>query len=56
MPDNPAGTPFEVDEPILNSPYELPQRHWYLRAGEPPVKRDGRRPSIVFLPADQAEP
>ena len=56
MPENPASTPFEVDEPILNSPYELPGRHWYLRQGEPPVKRDGRRPSIVFLPADQAEP
>ncbi len=56
MPENPASTPFEVDEPILNSPYELPGKHWYLRAGEAPVKREGRRPSIVFLPADQDEP
>ena len=56
MPENPASTPFEVDEPILNSPYELPGHHWYLRQGEAPVKREGRRPSIVFLPADQDEP
>jgi type III restriction enzyme len=56
MPENPASTPFEVDEPILNSPYELPGHHWYLRQGEAPVKREGRRPSIVFLPADQKEP
>jgi type III restriction enzyme len=56
MPENPASTPFEVDEPILNSPYEPPGRHWYLRAGEAPVKREGRRPSIVFLPTDQREP
>lgn len=56
MPENPASTPFEVDEPILNSPYELPGHRWYLRQGEAPVKREGRRPSIVFRPADQAEP
>jgi type III restriction enzyme len=56
MPESPASTPFEVDEPILNSPYELPGHHWYLRQGEAPVKRDGRRPSIVFHPTDQDEP
>ena len=56
MPENPASTPFEVDEPILNSPYELPGHHWYLRQGEAPVKWEGRRPSIVFRPADQSEP
>jgi hypothetical protein len=56
MPDSPAITPFEVDEPIRNSPYELPGHHWHLRQGEAPVKREGRRPSIVFLPANQDEP
>ena len=55
MPENSASTPFEIDEPILNSPYESPGHFWYLRQGEAPVKREGRRPSIVFRPADQSE-
>lgn len=54
--ETPAGTPFEVDEPILNSPYEAPSAHWYLRAGESPQKRSGRRPSIVFPPFNLSEP
>ena len=47
----------EVDEPILNTPFEKPIRYWYIQEGEPPVKREGkRRPSIVFPPRDQKEP
>lgn len=47
----------EVDEPILNTPFEEPTRYWYIQEGEPPVKREGkRRPSIVFPPRDQKEP
>ncbi|HKF47859.1 MAG TPA: hypothetical protein VKB38_10925 [Terracidiphilus sp.] len=44
---------FEVAEPILNSPFEEPRRFWYIREGETPEQRDGRRPAIVFPPRDQ---
>src|SRR5690242_15741344 len=47
---------YEVAEPILNSPFEEPGRHWYIRAGEQPDLRDGRRPSVVFPPRDQKAP
>lgn len=47
---------FEVAEPILNSPFEEPQHYWYIREGETPEKRDGRRPSFVFPPRDQTVP
>jgi type III restriction enzyme len=46
---------FQVENPIINSPYEEPQRYWYLRSGHPPELRDGRRPAIVFQPRDQRE-
>ncbi len=47
---------FEVPEPIINSPFEEPARHWYIRQGEPPELREGRRPSLVFQPRDQTSP
>ena len=34
---------FEVDEPILNSPYEEPKQYWDIRAGEAPRKIEGQR-------------
>lgn len=43
---------FEVPEPILNSPYEEPSSYWYLREGDEPQQRPGRRPSIVYPPRD----
>ncbi len=43
----------EVSQPILNSPFREPECFWYLREGETPQKRDGRRPSFVFEPRDQ---
>jgi type III restriction enzyme len=46
----------EVNEPILNSPFEKPTRYWYIKEGEAPVLADGRRPSFVFPPRDQKEP
>lgn len=49
-------TVSEVNEPILNSPFEKPSRYWYIMEGEAPVLADGRRPSIVFPPRDQKEP
>jgi type III restriction enzyme len=49
-------TVSEVNEPILNSPFEKPTRYWYIKEGETPVLADGRRPSFVFPPRDQKEP
>jgi type III restriction enzyme len=43
----------EVSQPILNSPFREPEHFWYLREGETPQKREGRRPSFVFEPRDQ---
>jgi type III restriction enzyme len=34
---------FEVPEPILNGPYQAPRWHWFIQAGIPPEKREGRR-------------
>jgi len=46
----------EVDQPILNTPFEKPTRYWYIREGEQPEKRqNARRPPIIFPPRDQRE-
>jgi len=34
---------FEVSDPILNSPFEAPTRHWILKPLEPAELGDGRR-------------
>lgn len=39
---------FEVDQPILNSPYYEPGQHWYLDEGCPPERRAGRRKAGYF--------
>lgn len=39
---------FEVDEPILNSPYEEPGEYWYLMQGEAPERKAGRRPPMYY--------
>ena len=44
---------YEVSEPILNSPYEEPKLYWYIREGEPPGQREGRRRAVVWPPRDQ---
>lgn len=44
---------FEVPNPILNSPFEEPRTHWFIREGEAPMQREGRRPGIVFRPSEQ---
>lgn len=43
---------FEVAEPILGSAFEEPATHWYLRRGDEPERREGRRPSFVFQPTN----
>jgi len=39
---------FEVDTPILNSPYEEPGEHWWILEGEKAQRRPGRRPAMYF--------
>ncbi len=39
---------FEVAEPILNSPFEEPQAHWWILPGETPERRAGRRFAHYF--------
>jgi type III restriction enzyme len=46
---------YEVETPIVNSPFEEPSRFWYLREDEPPELREGRRPPIVYPPSEQRE-
>lgn len=48
----PGDAANEVAEPILNSPFRRPEAFWYIREGETPEKREGRRPGIVFPPRD----
>jgi type III restriction enzyme len=44
-------TPSFTEEPILNSPYEKPERHWELRNGAPTDEViDQRRPSEYVTP------
>jgi type III restriction enzyme len=39
-----------VDNPILNSPFEEPARHWAYEEGQP-VLKEGRRPAGYYLKA-----
>lgn len=39
---------FEVEQPILNSPFAEPAEHWQLEDGQPPVRAQGRRPAGYF--------
>ncbi len=44
---------YEVPEPILNSPFDEPTRHWFIREGEQPELRAGRCPAIVYPPREE---
>ena len=44
---------YEVPQPILNSPFEEPTAHWYIREGEAAEQRTGRRPALVYPPRDE---
>ncbi len=47
---------FEVGEPILNSPYDAPAEHWFLKFGEPPQRVQGRRKAgYWYRPPDAGE-
>ncbi len=39
---------FEVEQPILCSPFEEPTEHWRLVEGEPPRRASSRRPARYF--------
>lgn len=47
---------YEVPQPILNSPFEEPQEHWYIVEGEPPEQRLGRRPAMYFYRDPKVKP
>lgn len=50
---------YEVDQPILNSPFEEPGEHWLIRDGHAPRKESGRRRAGYFYrdpKAPQPEP
>ena len=38
----------EVEEPIINSPYEEPKAYWKISLHEPPQKINARRPATYF--------
>ena len=46
---------YEVADPILSSPFVEPAQHWYIREGEEPELRSGRRRAMVFPPREQRE-
>ena len=39
---------YEVEEPILNSPYDEPAKHWQIEEGRPPEQKPGRRQAGYF--------
>lgn len=39
---------FEVESPIINSPFREPEFHWRIERGKPPVKAEGRRRASYF--------
>ncbi len=41
-------TGFEVQQPILCSPFEEPREHWRIVEGEEPRRMPGRRPAMYF--------
>ncbi|MFH1490444.1 MAG: type III restriction endonuclease subunit R [Pseudomonadota bacterium] len=41
-------TGFEVQDPILNSPFEEPREHWRIIEGETPERIQGRRPAMYY--------
>ena len=39
---------FEVDQPILCTPFEEPPEHWEILEGEPPRRVLGRRSAFYY--------
>ena len=51
-------TDYEVEQPILNSPYDEPAEYWLINEGETPRRMPGRRKAMYFYrpPGGEAEP
>jgi type III restriction enzyme len=49
-------TAFEVEQPILNSPFEEPGEHWQIAEGAAPNRGKGRRPAGYFYRDPKAAP
>jgi type III restriction enzyme len=50
---------FEVEQPILNGPFDEPTAYWQIEEGHEPVRASGRRPAGYFYrdpKAPQPEP
>jgi type III restriction enzyme len=47
---------YEVEQPILNSPYDEPAEHWHIEEGKQPERRPGRRPAGYFYRDPVAPP
>lgn len=47
---------FEVEKPIVCSPYEEPGEHWLIREGEEPELRAGRRAPVYYYREPGAGP
>ena len=47
---------FEVETPILNSPYDEPVEYWQIEDGRPPARALGRRPAGYFYRDPKAPP
>ncbi len=43
---------YEVNEPILNSPFDEPSHYWFIRDGYEPELIKGRRPAIAYPPLE----
>ncbi|MBK8696074.1 MAG: DEAD/DEAH box helicase family protein [Deltaproteobacteria bacterium] len=39
---------FEVETPILNSPFDAPAEHWDIEHGRPAIRAQGRRPAVYY--------
>ena len=39
---------YEVPDPIQNSPFDPPSKHWHIVEGEEPELRPGRRQAVYY--------
>ena len=46
---------YEVSEPIQNSPFDEPSKHWYIQRGRDPKIVERRRDAFVFGPKNRRE-
>src|SRR5579864_620463 len=47
---------FEVEQPILNSPFAEPLEHWQIEEGKAPRRAQGRRQAGYFYRDPRVEP